>query len=151
MGTGSFTGVKRLEPGVDHSPSSSAEVKERIVLYLYSPYGSSWPVIGWTLPILFHVEIWPVIISGRVSYADFLVTSCFANVKAHYMPDSQMRIPQRSDWSSLSLSSRMPIWLVPEEVICFIFNIHQSFSACTRKLIREQVCEIRSLQSKCVS
>jgi hypothetical protein len=31
--------------------SSSAEVKERVELYLYSPSGLSWPVIGWTLPL----------------------------------------------------------------------------------------------------
>ena len=30
--------------------SSSAEVKERVELYLYSPSGPSWPVIGLTLP-----------------------------------------------------------------------------------------------------
>ena len=29
---------------------SSAEVKERVDLYLYSPSGSSWSLIGWTLP-----------------------------------------------------------------------------------------------------
>jgi hypothetical protein len=37
MGTGSFPGVKRLGQGVDHPPPSSAEVKERVELYLYSP------------------------------------------------------------------------------------------------------------------
>jgi hypothetical protein len=37
MGTGSFPGVKRPERGVDHPPKSSAEVKERIELYLCSP------------------------------------------------------------------------------------------------------------------
>ena len=30
MGTGSFPGVKRPERGVDHPPSSSAAVKERV-------------------------------------------------------------------------------------------------------------------------
>jgi hypothetical protein len=30
---------------------SSAEVKEKVELYLYSPYGPSWPVVGWTLPL----------------------------------------------------------------------------------------------------
>jgi len=34
MGTGSFPGVKRPERGVDHPPSSSAEVKERVVIPL---------------------------------------------------------------------------------------------------------------------
>jgi len=44
MGTGSFPGVKRPRRGVDPSPPSSAEVKNRVELYLYSP--SSWPVKG---------------------------------------------------------------------------------------------------------
>jgi hypothetical protein len=34
--TGSFPGVKRPGCGIDHPPSSSAEVKERVELYLYS-------------------------------------------------------------------------------------------------------------------
>ena len=51
MGTGSFPGVKRPEHGVDHPPSSSAEAKERVHLYLYSPSGPSCPVTGWNLPL----------------------------------------------------------------------------------------------------
>jgi len=39
MGTGSFPGVKRPGRGVDHPPPSSAEVKERVELYLYPPLG----------------------------------------------------------------------------------------------------------------
>jgi len=38
--------VKRPGRGVDHPPPSSAEVKERVELYLYSTSGPSWPVIG---------------------------------------------------------------------------------------------------------
>jgi hypothetical protein len=34
---GSFLGVKRLMPGADHPPPSTAEVKERVELYLYFP------------------------------------------------------------------------------------------------------------------
>jgi hypothetical protein len=30
---------------------SSAEVKKRVELHLYSPSGPSWPVLGWTLPL----------------------------------------------------------------------------------------------------
>jgi hypothetical protein len=51
MGTGSFPGVKRPGRGIDHTPLSSAEVKQRVELYLYSPYGPSWPVLGWPLPL----------------------------------------------------------------------------------------------------
>jgi len=53
MGSGSFPGVKRPGRGIDHPPSSSAVVKERVELYLYSPSGLSWPVLGWTLPLPF--------------------------------------------------------------------------------------------------
>jgi hypothetical protein len=44
----SLPGVKRPGRGVDQPPPSSAEVKERVQLYLYSPCGPSWPVLGWT-------------------------------------------------------------------------------------------------------
>ena len=40
----SFLEVKRPERGVDHSPPSSAEIKESVQLYLCSPSGPSWPV-----------------------------------------------------------------------------------------------------------
>jgi len=41
MGTGSFLGR-----GIDHPLPSSVEVKETVELYLYSPSGPSWPVLG---------------------------------------------------------------------------------------------------------
>jgi hypothetical protein len=41
---GLFPAVKRPGRGVDHPPPFSAEVKERVQLYLYSPSGPSWPV-----------------------------------------------------------------------------------------------------------
>jgi len=46
MGTGCFPGVKRPMRGVDQPPLSSAEVKERIKLHVYSPSGPSWPASG---------------------------------------------------------------------------------------------------------
>jgi len=39
-------GIKHQRDGVDHQPLSSAEVKERVELHLYSTSGSLWPVIG---------------------------------------------------------------------------------------------------------
>jgi len=42
----SFPRIKRPGRGVDHPPTSSAEVKERVGLYLYSHFGSSWSVLG---------------------------------------------------------------------------------------------------------
>jgi hypothetical protein len=50
MGTGSFPGggggVNQPGRGVYQPPPYSAEVKERVELYLYSTSGPSWPVIG---------------------------------------------------------------------------------------------------------
>jgi hypothetical protein len=39
--------------------TSSVEVKERVELYLCSPSGPSWPVLGWTLPLslLTHLRL----------------------------------------------------------------------------------------------
>ena len=55
VGTGSLSGeVKR--PGreaIDPSPST-AEVKGRVELYLYSASGPQWPVLGRTLPLTGH-------------------------------------------------------------------------------------------------
>jgi hypothetical protein len=62
MGTGSFLGVKRPGRGVDHPPPSSAEIKERVELYLYSPFGPSWPVVGRTLLYLFANVVLSVLI-----------------------------------------------------------------------------------------
>jgi hypothetical protein len=39
MGTGSFSGINRPGRGADHAPPCSAEVKERVELYLYPPLG----------------------------------------------------------------------------------------------------------------
>jgi hypothetical protein len=51
MGTGTFPGVKRPGRGVHHQSPSSVEVKKWVELYLYSPSGPSWPVLGWPLPL----------------------------------------------------------------------------------------------------
>jgi hypothetical protein len=47
----SLFGVKGPRRGASHTPPSSAEVKERLKLYLY-PSGPSRPVLGWTLTFM---------------------------------------------------------------------------------------------------
>jgi hypothetical protein len=42
MSTGSLPGVKRTGYSVDHLPTCSVDVKERVELYLYSTSGPSW-------------------------------------------------------------------------------------------------------------
>jgi len=57
LGICSFPGVKRPWRGVDHPPPSSAEVTERLELYLFPPFGLSWPVIGGILTLPLHSAI----------------------------------------------------------------------------------------------
>jgi hypothetical protein len=65
MYTGSFPGVKRPGPVVDHSPLSSADVIERVELYLYSPSGPSCPVLGLTVPLpIFTYNYSPSVITN---------------------------------------------------------------------------------------
>jgi hypothetical protein len=52
----SFPGIKRPARGVNHPPTSRAEVKEIVALCIYSPSGPSWPVPGRTLP--FICKLW---------------------------------------------------------------------------------------------
>jgi hypothetical protein len=58
MGTVSSTGVNWPGRGFDHPPPSITEVKERAELYLYSPSGPSWPVLGWSLPLPLALSDW---------------------------------------------------------------------------------------------
>ena len=57
MGSGSFPGVKRPRRDVNHPPPSSAEVKETVELYVYSPSGPSWPAICLSLPFTFTITL----------------------------------------------------------------------------------------------
>jgi hypothetical protein len=54
-GSGSFPGVMRMGHGIDYPPPPSTEVKERIQLYIYSPSGLSWLILGWSLPLPSHI------------------------------------------------------------------------------------------------
>ena len=56
-GTGFFPGSKAARAWRWTPTPFSAEVKERLELYLYSPSGPSWPVLGWILPLTFTLII----------------------------------------------------------------------------------------------
>ena len=57
MGAGSLLGVKRPGRDADHSPPSKRRGHERVELYLYSPSGLSWPVIGSTFTLHFATAL----------------------------------------------------------------------------------------------
>ena len=54
-----FLRKKHSQRGGHHPPPSSADVKERVALYLYSSSGSSWPVLGWTVPCVIQNPCYP--------------------------------------------------------------------------------------------
>ena len=78
MGTRSFSVVKRPGRDVDHPPPSSAEVKEIVEPYLYSPSRSSWPVLGRSLPLplLFHYRYHA---QGVLSKGQLIIIIIFIN------------------------------------------------------------------------
>ena len=54
----SSPGLKRPGSDLNHPTTSSAEIKERVELYLYSPSGLSWQVIGRNFTcIIRHVSV----------------------------------------------------------------------------------------------
>jgi len=82
MGTGFFPGVKRPGRGLDHPPPSSAEVKERIELYLYSTSGPSWPILGWTVPLPFRQQkLWSNVCQIRRERGDARIWKTKQKVK----------------------------------------------------------------------
>ena len=94
MGIRSNPGVNRPGCGIDHPPPSSAEVKEKIELYLCSPSGPLWQFVGWTLPlydvtanetIMFILSSW-ALHSSLITPADITVPSCngLPNVKCKF-------------------------------------------------------------------
>jgi len=98
--TESFPEVKRPRLGSNHPHSSSAEVKERVELYLYSSSGSSLPVLVWTfltLPFMAsetHTEDFCAMKTCSVVgwYQRFGVTNCFCLQEAG---EEMVPVPRR--------------------------------------------------------
>ena len=98
MGTGPFPGVKRPGCGVDQPPPSSAEVKERVKLYLYSTSGPSWPVMRGTLPF---------IIRTLCSYV-----SKDVRIRGYFSQPT--RAPEQKSWETLAYGIH---WKSPHTVL----------------------------------
>jgi hypothetical protein len=82
----SFPGVKRPGRGVDHPPSSTARVKERVELYIYSPSGPSWPVLGRTLPLPIYVELFYELEIFSIKQNKTLPTKPYHGAEIFFLP-----------------------------------------------------------------
>jgi hypothetical protein len=113
-GTGSFPGVKRPGRGVDHPPAYSAEVKERVELYLYSPSESSWLVLGWPLPLSKIPVFWDVTLcvqeelncltlktTAQREWSPLTLTTMFGGENIQILPNTFVCI---TAWASLHWS-----------------------------------------------
>jgi len=73
----------------------SAEVKERVELYLYSTSGPSWPVIGWILPLSLH--LCNIVRSQFIQSLDIRAFSC-----SPYSSNRVLVIGPLVSWTCLS-------------------------------------------------
>ena len=64
---------------------SSAVVDERVELYLYSPSGPSWPVLGWTLPLPFTLplKLFAVVSLTHYKYNALLFNTLYVHTLCH--------------------------------------------------------------------
>jgi hypothetical protein len=80
----SVPGVKRPARGIDHPPSSSAEVEERVQLWQYSPSGS---VLTWNLPVTFMcVKMIRGITGIRFNTSGFVLLGCGLTLQGGWCP-----------------------------------------------------------------
>jgi hypothetical protein len=66
---------------------TTAEGKERIGLYLHARFGSSWPVLGWTLLLLILWSMKQLILSNKITGQtgkQFLFLACVSAIYSTY-------------------------------------------------------------------
>ena len=113
-----FLGVKRPEHGVNHPPPPSAEVKERVELYLYSLSRPLWPLPGW---IYLCICVAYITLTDKWLFFQTALTSCFFHLLGYYapyvrleptfpdylaVPSSRVKSPRRN----LSLEDKTDRW-----------------------------------------
>ena len=78
-------GVKRPGRGVHHPPPSKAEVEERVELYICSPSGLTWPVLGRTSHIReLFLSVFRRVTKLRKASFSFIMSVCLTvSVRSH--------------------------------------------------------------------
>ena len=98
-------GVKHQGRGVNHPPSSSAEVKERAELYLYSPCRLTWPGLGSPLPLGYK---YPEYHNTKLYKRENNIKTqfFFLNQRTQTEKQQQIRPNTRDNWDRIPLGSR---------------------------------------------
>ena len=76
-------GIQQPGQGIAHPPFSSADIKERLELSIYSLSGPSWPVLGWTYlyPSSLHLSHGQPLLLTVFHGAYCTLKFCFLNQK----------------------------------------------------------------------
>jgi hypothetical protein len=116
MSTRTFPGVKRPGLGINHPSHSSAEVKERVELYLYSTSVPPWQVIVWTLR--FRTVIRNICHKSHHTTQWILFTPDLSNTSIFFSVGSECLVCTGC-WKTLELEKTAPDdWRVCEWVAC---------------------------------
>ena len=84
MGTVSFPEIKRPGRDIDHLPPSSAEVKERVQLYHYSPSVPSCPILEQSLPFICTDDM-----HRTPARSPFVGETCLFYLRTQFLPRSR--------------------------------------------------------------
>jgi hypothetical protein len=95
-------------------PTSSAKVKERVELYLYSPSRPSWSVLGRTLPLL--SRIFSVVLTDNLLYSQEICQNVTIAYSVRY------KIRQDGDWVKLFFSQNKLLVLQHNSMIRLIIK-----------------------------
>ena len=105
MGTESFPGVKRSERGADHLPPSKCRGHERVGLYLYSPAGPQWPVIGRIFTNVLYFSEFKILVYVGVANESFR-TMYKANMCPTHIKQAKAQVDRPSPNLNLQLNCR---------------------------------------------
>jgi hypothetical protein len=100
-------GVKRQGRGVNHPPSYSAEVKERVELYLYSPCRLTWPGLRSPLPLPLRYK-YPEDHNINLYQREYniKIQFFFLNQRTQTEKQQQIRPNTRDNWDRIPLGPR---------------------------------------------
>ena len=123
-GTGSFLGVKQPGRGADHPPPSKCQGHEGVGLYLYSPSGPQWPVIGKTFTFTFTSQYKTSNLDKEVR--NFIYFICSKG----YERDNDKKKPKTSSAVLLNLHSTHQQNFHTERHQCKGYILEKSFKQC---------------------
>ena len=115
----SFPGVKRPGRGVNYPPPSSAEVKERVELYLFFPSGLSKPLLGQTLSLP-YVKTCQLVINQKGSPLSLMSSKHDSEHENCYVYAIPFRYLHIEKFLRIHFADKIQVLSIE---MCFIFSV----------------------------